>query len=475
MFNDTEITEESAQQKGITFINEGDNYKLIISKLSSESFGSYKILAKNHVSSSQSTTSTLEIDKLPTITPKFEGENVKSEIATIIEEEQKSLELGFSIIGKPEPTVEHFKDDVKFKPTEKRVLLSKKELGVYQLDLGNLKASDGGIYKIFAKNSCGETQYLIDLKIKSAPNFVKTLKNTIEVLEGTKLELTGTIAPGVYPNPEFQWLKNGEPIDEAVEKNIVILKDNSSSTLIIEVVVLSLDTTKFKLKCFNDFGSCETETRVDILCVPKFEVPLSDCQPLLNQPFDWEFAIDSSPEPKIKILKNDKEWTMPKENKIQKEMEQKGDRKLFKYKIQFNKMVADDIATYQVEASNKAGDAKSKAQLVVIGAPCFIRKPPDTSVSLNKPIKIDCEIAGIPLPTVTWLKDGEQLVESDRVKIENKLKTTYILNIKNCLKEDAGIYTIKLQNETGTAEASFNLTIQGILINSIKMFFRFIF
>lgn len=467
IFNETEITNEFAQQNGMTIKSEENGvHKLVIEKLSSSSAGSYKLVAKNLAGTVQTTSSALEIDTLPRIVPNFQVENITPESATVIEEEHKSLDLGFVVSGKPEPTVEYYKDEVKFKPTEKRVVLSKKEAGVYRLEMTDMKPSDGGIYKLVCKNTCGEAQFVIDLKIKSAPSFVKTFKNSVECVEGTKLELVGVIGSSVYPNPEFQWLQNGELIDEANLKETVILKDQFASSLIIENVNLSLDGTKFKLKSFNEFGACETETRVDVLSVPKFVQPLEDAQPLLNQSFEWAFSIDSSPEPKIKVLKNDKEWNLSKETRVKlaKEMETAGERKIFKYKLQFANMTADDIAAYQVEASNKAGEAKSSGKLVVIGAPCFIRKPADTSVTLSKPIKIDCEIAGIPIPNIAWFKDGQPLVENDRVKVENKLKTTFILTFKNCLKEDAGVYTVKLDNESGTAEALFNLTVQGSLI-----------
>lgn len=423
------------------------------------------MIAKNSISSVTSASCSLEVDTLPMILPKFEGVNVKNDKATLIEDEKKNIELDFMINGKPEPNVEYFKDDVKFKASEKRVLFTKKD-GLYKLEIPDIKSTDGGIYKILAKNTCGEQSYVIDFKIKSAPVFVKNLKNVIECVEDSKLELNSTIATGVFPNPEFQWFKNGDLIDESNCKDTLILNELCSSKLIIEHVELLYDQSKYKLKCFNDFGACETETKLEVISIPKFKKSLTDSNPILNQTFEWPFSIDSNPESKIKFFKNEKEMNFTKETRIKilKEMETKGDRYIYNYKMIFNNMVADDIATYQIEASNKAGEAKSQAQLVVIGAPCFIRKPTDISVTLNKPIKIDCEIAGIPIPNIAWYKDGEPLIENDRIKIENKLKTTFILNIKNCLKEDQGLYTIKLQNESGTAEESFMLTIQGRLI-----------
>lgn len=445
------------------FSSENDVYKLLIQKASSANVGQYKAVAKNSLGSIQTTVCSLDVDTYPTIDAKFETTSSQLDSCEIIEEENKSIELNFEVNGKPEPQVEYFKDDVKFKPSEKRITLVKKDK-IFKFSIPDLKASDAGVYKINCKNSCGEKFYLINLIIKSAPKFVKTFKNKIESLENNKLELIASIVPGVYPCPEFKWFRNEELIDEANLKNMVILRDTNTITLLVESLDLTFDSSKFKLVCRNELGACETETSVDVLAAPKFVLALNDSQPILNEPFEWNFEIDSNPEPKLKIIKNDKELGLKdKRVSLEKETETRSDRKVHKYKIKFNNIVADDLGLYKIDAVNKGGEASIKANLTVKGSPCFIRKPVDTSVVLNKPIKIECEISGIPNPDIIWLKNGEPLAENDRVKIENKLKTIYRLNIKTCIKEDAGTYTVKLSNDSGDAEASFNLSIQGNL------------
>jgi len=77
-------------------------------------------------------------------------------------------------------------------------------------------------------------------------------------------------------------------------------------------------------------------------------------------------------------------------------------------------------------------------------------------------VKVEFEISGIPEPEMVWLKDGEVFEASgDRVKIENRAKTVYWLNIKTCAKEDFGVYTVKLSNENGKAEEKFTLSLQS--------------
>ncbi len=456
----------SSESSNYKFENspETDTYKLIIEKLSiSKNTGKYKAVASNPLGTVSTTSSVLDIDLKPVIVPKFSHDalNLSQDSCDYLIEENKSLDLEFEVNGKPEPSVEHLKDGTKFKPSEKRVSLVKKE-NLYKLSLPDVKTTDGGAYKLNAKNSCGEKSFTINLKIKSGPKFVKTFKNKIELLENNKLELVATLMPGVFPSPVFKWFKNDELLDENLALGYLITTDESKTftSLIIDNLTLSHDQSKFKLEVSNEFGKCENETQLDVLSVPKFKSPLNDCQTVLNNEFEWSFEIDATPEPKLKFLKNDREFNF-KDNRLSlvKENETIDSRNIYKYKIKYQKIQEEDFGAYRVEAVNKAGEAKSQGQLVVTGAPCFIKKPVDTSVVLNKPGRVECEIAGIPTPDIEWFKNGEPLIQNDRVKIENKLKTMYWINIRNALKEDTGVYTVKISNPSGKADCTFYLDV----------------
>ncbi len=101
-------------------------------------------------------------------------------------------------------------------------------------------------------------------------------------------------------------------------------------------------------------------------------------------------------------------------------------------------------------------------KLFFLDLPAFVKKPQDTTVVLGKPLKIELEISGIPLPEITWFKDNEVLQENERVKIEAKHKGTFFLSFQTCENIDCGTYTVKLHNESGDAEASFKIIVNGM-------------
>ena len=428
------------------------------------SAGRYKAVARNELGAVETVVSELEVDLKPKIVALFEAGNTRDS-CELIETENSSVDLEFKLEGKPEPTVSYYKDDAIFKASEKRVLLTKKENNTYKFTIPELKTNDAGIYKINAKNTSAVSSFLIELKIKAAPKLVKILKNKMECVENSKVELTCSVAPGIYPAPEFKWFRNDEElVDENEQSMFVILKDDKANTLLIDKVTLGLDANKFKFVSSNELGSCETETLLEVSSLPKFNIDIVDAEPYLMQAFEWNFEVDANPEPKsLKILRNDKEINLSRENRIRltSSSEIKNERRVTSYKLAFEKTLAEDLGFYKIEAANKAGQALTQAQLTVKGGPCFIRKPVDTSFVVNKPVKVEFEISGIPDPEVVWLKNGEPFAENERVKIDNKVKTSFTFSIKTCSKEDAGVYTIKLTNENGKAEESFNLSLQS--------------
>jgi hypothetical protein len=288
---------------------------------------------------------------------------------------------------------------------------------------------------------------------------LKGLKNKIECIEKDNLELNCLITP-VYPQPEFNWYKDERLLEMS---NVKIINENNVSKLLIESIDLSFDLSKLKFIASNELGSCETETTIEVYVSPRFIFPLKDAQPQLNKPFEWNFEIDSHPEPKLKFFKNEKDLNLSKESRIRlnKELNTESDRKIYKFKLNFVNIQADDFGSYKIEAQNKYGVSASQANLTVIGSPCFTKKPLDTNILVGKPLKIDFEIAGIPNPDIEIFKNDVILVLDNHIYIESKNKSNYVLNIKTAAIDDAGNYKVCLKNDIGYAEESFTILIFG--------------
>ncbi len=75
-------------------------------------------------------------------------------------------------------------------------------------------------------------------------------------------------------------------------------------------------------------------------------------------------------------------------------------------------------------------------------------------------MKFDCEVIGLPQPTLEWFKDGVLVEKSDQIQIESR-KSLNTLIIKDLKVENAGRYVMKAKNESGEAECSVILNVDG--------------
>lgn len=75
----------------------------------------------------------------------------------------------------------------------------------------------------------------------------------------------------------------------------------------------------------------------------------------------------------------------------------------------------------------------------------YIRK---ITLNENSNIKLDCNVYGNPKPNVTWYRNDEKIVTSEKLKLENK-QENYSLTIKNCTNKEKGFYKILAENTVG--------------------------
>lgn len=67
-----------------------------------------------------------------------------------------------------------------------------------------------------------------------------------------------------------------------------------------------------------------------------------------------------------------------------------------------------------------------------------------------------CEATGTPWPTVTWLKDGKELMSSSHVSVnDNKVL------IKHLVKSDGGVFICLFKNTVAQVSHTIRLVIEG--------------
>ena len=82
----------------------------------------------------------------------------------------------------------------------------------------------------------------------------------------------------------------------------------------------------------------------------------------------------------------------------------------------------------------------------------------ELSVLQRHPIRMQCNVSGVPPPEVTWTKDGVDVSEGRRHRL---LQSGRVLQLTAALLEDAGVYVCTAQNVASIDRKQFHLQVLG--------------
>ncbi|KAB7501983.1 Neogenin [Armadillidium nasatum] len=115
----------------------------------------------------------------------------------------------------------------------------------------------------------------------------------------------------------------------------------------------------------------------------------------------------------------------------------------------------EDEGTFMCRAENRLDSRDAVASITVEDTPRFIEKPKNTLAYEKEDIELVCKVNGRPPPTVTWLKDGEFIKESEYFQFVGGTN----LKILGLVPGDAGMYQCLASNGAGEIQASAQLIV----------------
>uniref|UniRef100_A0A6I8QSE0 Titin n=1 Tax=Xenopus tropicalis TaxID=8364 RepID=A0A6I8QSE0_XENTR len=80
------------------------------------------------------------------------------------------------------------------------------------------------------------------------------------------------------------------------------------------------------------------------------------------------------------------------------------------------------------------------------------------TVNAGETFKIDADVHGKPIPSIQWIKAGEELANTARLEIKNTDFTTS-LSVKEAIRTDSGHYNLLLKNVAGEKSVSVNIKV----------------
>ncbi|XP_011878155.1 PREDICTED: muscle M-line assembly protein unc-89 isoform X5 [Vollenhovia emeryi] len=451
-----EVIKEDERYQVTTHVDGIVDSNLFIKTFSEKDVGTITCKASNVAGSTQTS-----CDLSMTLTaPSFGKALPRSEEV----DEGEPLELKAKVDGSPIPNIAWFKDGEKITPDD-HVKISTLPDGTTKLTIDTVKPTDCGAYKLVVSNPSGENSSLCAVAVtpeRRRPSFTKPLEDTKAVV-GQPLKLEAQVL--AFPNPQVQWFKDGIPLRHTKEMNFVN-EPNGLIGLKMDYVRPE-DAGTYSVIVSNALGDITGTAKVQVEereKRPEFVASLQPQTVVEGFPVKMEVKTIGKPTPELKWLRNDEE-IVPDNKHVKIISQPDGSQALI-----LDKATPEDVGEYQVVAGNTEGTASCKAKLDVAGKvkpdtpeekPAFTSPMRDVSVEEGQPLTLDVSFVGNPIPDVSWTKDGEPVVPSERVTMSCDGKKVG-LQVDPCKPTDAGVYGCRISNPLGEDTASANAIVRKV-------------
>ncbi|MBN3312119.1 HMCN1 protein, partial [Atractosteus spatula] len=354
--------------------------------------------------------------------------------------------------GTPKPVIKWLRNGHELRGTEPGVSIL--EDGTL-LILASLSPLDNGEYTCVAVNEAGTTERKYQLKVHVPPDVRDNDRPAnVSVLANQPMSLFCDVSG--TPTPVITWFKDGDPV--VPSSSTQILQEGKTLRLL---KAATTDAGRYSCKAVNIAGSTEKDFNLDVLVPPSITGASSprDISVILNHEISLECKVKGVPFPTIQWYKENKPLFLGDPNI---EVVNRGQV------LKIRSARLGDQARYQCSAVNTAGKQTKDFNLNVYVPPSIKGGNITTEMSalLNSSVTLECEARGVPLPAITWYKNGRPLTSSRRAAYVDRGQ---FLKISQVQVSDAGQYTCHVTSIAGSAKKSYMLdiyvppTIEGVL------------
>ncbi|XP_049724489.1 hemicentin-1 isoform X1 [Elephas maximus indicus] len=415
----------------------GPDGTLSIDQATLSDTGIYTCVATN-IAGSDEMEITLHVQEPPTL------EDLEPPYNTPFQERVANQRIAFPcpVRGTPKPTIKWLHNGRELTGSEPGI--SVLEDGTL-LVIASVTPYDSGEYICVAVNEAGTTERKYSLKVHVPPVIKdKEQVTNVSVLlnQATNLfcEVEGT------PSPIIMWYKDDTQVTES--STIQILSNGKTLKLF---KATPEDAGKYSCKAMNIAGTSHKHFNIDVLVPPTIIGASSpnEVSVVLNYNSTLECQVKGTPFPVIHWFKDGKPLFLGDPNI---ELLERGQV------LRLKNARRSDKGRYQCTVSNAAGKQTKDIKLTVHIPPSIKggNVTTETSALINSVIKLECETRGLPVPAITWYKDGQPVISSSQALYIDKGQ---FLQIPRAQVSDSATYTCRVTNVAGTAEKSFHVDV----------------
>lgn len=284
-------------------------------------------------------------------------------------------------------------------------------------------------------------------------------ENPISALKGNRTTLTCKAASSSSSQMHFQWRKDNQIIhpDSIAKNQIFTFAHVSNETLSEYTSIFQLnnidDDDEGKYQCIvsNQFGVVYSQkVRINVHVMPVFTKVPQNVSAKVGETVRLECAAKGQPAPEIAWQKESgDDFPAARERRMH---VMPTDDIFFMVEVKLS-----DMGMYTCTATNAAGTIASSAFLNVQEQPSFVRPMHKQKETIaGETAVLECMASGSPKPTLTWYKDGNLSIATERhfFTADNQL----LIIVKTQLS-DTGIYTCEMSNQLGNVSDSTTLII----------------
>nr|XP_061831771.1 hemicentin-1-like isoform X1 [Nerophis lumbriciformis] len=370
------------------------------------------------------------------VPPSISGSELPSDIGVLLNE---SIQLVCQVQGSPTPTIKWLKDGKVIDKAGNNGLRISPDGSILTLTASH--TTDSGKYTCVASNSAGEEDRIFNLNIYVPPviegNSQKVEEMTAVLDSSVNIEC---VAAG-SPAPQLNWLRNGLPLP--VSTHIRLL----SAGQVIRIARTQLsDGGTYTCVASNRAGVDNRHYNLQVHVPPVLDgVGSTDDVTVVRGNLASLLCLsDGTPTPSVAWLKDGEPLSFDTNLKL---LNHNSTVRILKAEV-------SDTGHYTCIASNTAGQASRHFHLKVLDPPQIKASgvPAEVSVVVNNVLELQCEASGVPPPSLTWLKDGRPLPQTDHLRL---LQGGEVLRVTSAQLEDTGRYSCLASSPAGDDDKEF--------------------
>ncbi|XP_035216758.1 obscurin-like isoform X2 [Stegodyphus dumicola] len=437
---------EANERFQVIFNEEQDSLALMFQHVTPEDAGLYTCVASTSSGSKIACSAELTVQG---VIRQVEAPSIKAELSDVEATEGGSAMLELKITGYPKPKVTWYHKNKEVSTGGRfRFLFADEE--TFTLVIKNVKKDDSGKYSVKASNEMGEAESSCNLTVKSAPSFIKGLKDMSVMAEEVikfEVEVDGN------PAPEVKWYKDGQQLNPN-EK--IKIKEEAGKLSLQIINAKPADSGSYSCVLTNNLGSQAEFSNVVVKASPTFTKGMQNIEGLENDTLKFNVEINGNPKPTIKWSKDGKELSV--DGKHIKMIEEGANA----YSLVIEKATAADVGIYTCELRNEHGLKASSGNLNIKIKPEFVKKLTDVeALEGDSGFILNTTVKGYPPPTVKWILSDEILVDGKDYGISSEMESgSHTLKLKRVNRNNSEKYVCEATNEMGSASTSGTLTVK---------------